>query len=187
MKLEVGKYYRSSNGRKVGPMRCRNGVYDVDQFKHPLPHPLGKSLWWEDGFGDEGEHLVAEWKEETTVDNSIKMDGKYAYRKDPFTQVRILCVDRPNYPKKPVLSVDSKGWVFPHRLDRRVDFGEDDFGKGDEDLVPLQEKLPDLWGVLYPGGNLYTTKDKEKAEDWLKTSTLAVRIIHYIPAPDQTS
>ena len=180
MKLEAGKYYLSSNGRKVGPMRCRNGVYDVDQFKHPLPHPLGKSLWREDGFGDEGEHLLVEWKEETTVD--IKMDGKYAYRKDPFTQVRILCVDRPNHPKKPVLSVDSKGWVFPHRLDGRVDFGEDD-----DDLVPLQVKLPDVWGVLYPDGSFYPLTNKEQAEDWCKGDTTGIKIIHYLPAPDQTS
>lgn len=184
MKLEAGKYYLSSNGRKVGPMRCRNGVYDVDQFKHPLPHPLGKSLWREDGFGDEGEHLIAGWREETTVDNSIKMDGKYAYRRDPFTQVRILCVDRPNHPKKPIMSMAPDGWVNTHRPDGNSDYGGDD----DLDLVPLQEKAPDLWVILHSDGSVDATRDKKKAEVWLnRWSDQEAKLAHYIPAPSETS
>lgn len=112
---------------------------------------------------------------------NITMGGKYAYRKDPFTQVRILCVDRPNHPKKPVLSVDSKGWVYTHKPG-----GEVDYGGGEEDLVPLQEKLPDLWVNIYTDGNIYSYTDESVAKS-SRGSSPNGRTIKYIPAPDQTS
>lgn len=181
MKLEDGKYYKTRDGRKAGPIK----TFD-DSFRGPVEGDIpnkGDRVWSAGGihaFNELEIDLVEEW---TTVD--IKMDGKYAYRRDPFTQVRILCVDRPNHPKKPIMSMGPDGWVNTHKPDGSSDYGGDD----DLDLVTLQEKAPDLWVLKYTDGSTLYRSDKKHAENILRDSTSSPKpkLIRYIPAPDQTS
>lgn len=64
MQIEAGKFYRTRDGRKVGPMREDPNYsprpFDVDSY---FPAPLGRTLWTRDGESDEGSNLdlVAEW------------------------------------------------------------------------------------------------------------------------------
>lgn len=111
----------------------------------------------------------------------ITMDGKYAYRKDPYTQVRILCVDRPGHVSDPVCSMDPvTGFIRCHAKDGSHDTAS-------LDLVPLQERLPEVWVNIYPNGDLFAHPSYGKAMNRKRGSKEEVKTIKYIPAPDQTS
>lgn len=64
MKLEEGKYYKTRDGRKVGPMESWSSYQD----KHPFESD--GLLWMADGTGYEGNHpgqdIVSLWKDEAT-------------------------------------------------------------------------------------------------------------------------
>lgn len=67
LKIEEGKFYRTRDGRKVGPVRTFYGsstryAFDVDSGDYEF----GGTLWSEHGASDEGseEDLVAEWVDE---------------------------------------------------------------------------------------------------------------------------
>lgn len=117
---------------------------------------------------------------------SITMGGKYAYRKDPYTQVRILCVDRPGHIPDPVCSMDPvTGYIRRHSKDGR-------HGASDFSLVPLQEKLPDLWVNIYDYGLKVLHESPDAARKGLYQGNgvyteEGVKTVKYIPAPDQTS
>lgn len=119
------------------------------------------------------------------MDNKITMDGKYAYRKDPFTQVRILCVDRP-VSDLTVVSMNFEGGGLTTHNAKGESPSNDNY-----DLVPLQDKLPDLWINLYDNGSRATHLSKESAlSGALNTYGErydGIKTIKYIPAPDQTS
>lgn len=61
MKIEEGKYYRTRDGRKVGPM-----VYE-----HRISHPWAEAgsesvyIWREDGTSIFDPDIIAEWTDET--------------------------------------------------------------------------------------------------------------------------
>lgn len=110
----------------------------------------------------------------------ITMDGKYAYRKDPYTQVRILCVDR-NDPAHPILSMANDGEVEFHSPTGAAPHCPD------YDLVPLKEGLPDLWLVMYEDGEVVAFEDEAVAKAWVKDFSINPKLHKYIPAPDQTS
>lgn len=59
MKLEVGKYYRTRSGEKVGPIHVAKKPYRDDLYQY------GKTVWYENGkFHTDDEHpldLTAEW------------------------------------------------------------------------------------------------------------------------------
>lgn len=91
----------------------------------------------------------------------ITMDGKYAYSHDPHTEVRILCVDRPAHVNHPVCSMDPvTGFIRCHAKDGSYD-------SPSFDLVPLQEKLPDLWVNVYDGGEVSAFQSKSVAQNCL--------------------
>lgn len=111
----------------------------------------------------------------------ITMDGKYAYRKDPYIQVRILCVDRPRQ-NQTVISLSVDGYLTIHYPDGTLDKDK----HHDYDLVPLQEGLPDLWVVLGKNGGSCSTRNKAEAERWLASLFHQdSKLVRYIPAPDQ--
>ena len=174
MKLEVGKYYRARNGEKVGPLV----VYeDSKLFTEPSKSMLfycHNGVRWS---GDRAWDLISEWEDEM----KITMDGKYAYRKDPYTQVRILCVDRP-CGVHPVVVMDDDGTFSFHTAN-----GSSYASIFSRDLVPLQEKLPEVWVNVYPNGDLFAHPSYGKAVNGAKGSKEEVKTIKYIPAPDQTS
>ena len=59
LKLEVGKYYRDAEGRKVGPLRLRpSGNFDVEDGS--------ASLWTPDGHAMYGVSLIALWQDAPT-------------------------------------------------------------------------------------------------------------------------
>lgn len=119
------------------------------------------------------------------MDNKITMDGKYAYRKDPFTQVRILCVDRPGMRgssySSPVLTMDGEG-----NFEFHTPTGANPY-QPNHDLVPLQEKLPDLWALSWPTGELTFYPNKTLAMKVQADHKNTPDLFRYIPAPDQTS
>ena len=182
MKLEVGKFYRTRDGRKAGPIKDYNGLWAGIVQDDPGSGRDGRLFYQDTGkhrFGEIQFDLVAEWEDEM----KITMDGKYAYRKDPFTQVRILCVDR-NNSAHPILSMAEDGRIEFHTSTGATPYHPD------FDLVPLQEKLPDLWVNIYPHGSKYVHDSKASAEKGKVTSggsDPGVKTIKYIPAPDQTS
>ena len=65
LKIEAGKFYRTRDGRKVGPMRRRDDQdyfpFDINSHVHPHDRDIQRQLWQEDGTGDEGLHIIAEW------------------------------------------------------------------------------------------------------------------------------
>ncbi len=80
LKLEEGKYYRTRDGRKVGPM-----VHLGDTMAaYNTEYGMG-NYWWLDGRRDKTKirevDLVAEWVEETTMDiySLEKPLGMYPY------------------------------------------------------------------------------------------------------------
>lgn len=64
MKLEAGKYYRTRDGRKVGPIT----LFESNQKKYF--HVIDGRAWWMDGYCIKGEtqgrgsDLIAEWTDE---------------------------------------------------------------------------------------------------------------------------
>lgn len=74
----------------------------------------------------------------------ITMDKKWAQRKDPTKEVRVLCVDS-GHSKTPVVYVNGGGFIFATAPEGYY------LGRDREhlnDLVPLQEKVADVWLVL---------------------------------------
>ena len=65
LKIGAGKFYRTRDGRKVGPMRRRDDQdyfpFDINSHVHPHDGDIQRQLWQEDGTGDEGLHIIAEW------------------------------------------------------------------------------------------------------------------------------
>lgn len=66
IKIEEGKFYRTRDGRKVGPMRCDD--YGDAECDH-MDSDLDRQVWlpngkvWEEN-GDESDHyLIAEWED----------------------------------------------------------------------------------------------------------------------------
>ena len=184
MKLEAGKYYKTRGGRKAGPIK----TFD-EKFKGLVEGDTpnkGERVWHPDGlhaFNETVIDLVEEW---TSMD--IKIDGKYAYRQDPFTQVRILCIDR-NNKELPVVSMSEVMGALNYHT------SSGGYYKGVEtplDLVPLQEKAPDLWLNIYDYG-LKVVHDSPQSAMLGKRkgdgtyTTEGVKTVKYIPAPDQTS
>lgn len=118
----------------------------------------------------------------------ITMDGKYAYRKDPYTQVRILCVDRPctGYPVVAMEESGEESGNFSFHTAQGLCY------INERDLVPLKEKLPDLWVNIYKNGKVFAHLTEESAvkavtNAYGETYTDLKQTVKYIPAPDQTS
>jgi hypothetical protein len=74
---------------------------------------------------------------EMTKEPITMHNDKYAYCGDPYTAVRILCIDR-NAAKNPVVSMDDNGYIFCHKADGRWENLPSPY-----DLVPLQCKPMD--------------------------------------------
>ncbi len=62
MQLEVGKFYKTREGRKVGPMQ------EFDSYKNLHPWESNGELWADDGTSYLGEYpdsdIIAEWHDE---------------------------------------------------------------------------------------------------------------------------
>jgi len=71
----------------------------------------------------------------------ITMTGQYAYACDPYTQVRILCVDRPG--DFPVVAMNDRGDLTGHKAMLHD-------SPNDYDLIPLQ--VVEAWAVLRADG-----------------------------------
>ena len=63
LKLEVGKFYRTRDGRKIGPMRNDKGIVN-----HPWDDEVSWHFYSDDGRADDGPDydLIAEWTDTTT-------------------------------------------------------------------------------------------------------------------------
>ena len=72
LKIEAGKFYRTRDGRKVGPMQRRDDQdyfpFDINSHVHPHDGDIQRQLWQEDGTGDEGLHIIAEWTDTPAID-----------------------------------------------------------------------------------------------------------------------
>lgn len=78
----------------------------------------------------------------------ITMDKKWAQRQDPTKEVRVLCVDS-GHSKTPVVYVNGGGFIFATAPEGYY------LGRDREhlnDLVPLQEKVADVWLVVRNDG-----------------------------------
>ena len=68
MKIEAGKYYKTRDGRKVGPMVEEEPLWsDWPWGVEGYECDLGRTLWEDDGTADETQDadLIAEWTEAT--------------------------------------------------------------------------------------------------------------------------
>lgn len=109
----------------------------------------------------------------------ITMDGQYAYACDPYTQVRILCVDRPNV-NAPIVSMDAEGLIWGHHADGRATFDSRN------DLVPLQHrrKPVEAWAVVDKHNDLVCADaHRDYCETILKPGLRLVRLIEAEDAP----
>jgi hypothetical protein len=103
----------------------------------------------------------------------ITMDGEYAYARDPYTQVRILCVDRPSV-NAPIASMDAEGRIWGHYADGRATFDSRN------DLIPLQRshKPVEAWAVVGRGGDLICADaHRDYCETIVKPGQRLVRLI----------
>lgn len=96
----------------------------------------------------------------------ITMVGKYALRQDPYTPVRILCVDRPK--DHTVVAMTSTGRLM-YRYPNGSQFTN---SRHQNDLVPLQEKPKELWVATRANGEWSNLKapSKELIEEKIKKS-----------------
>jgi len=66
MKIEAGKYYRTRDGRKVGPMNMTASKPGTDRWRGKMGD--GESFWHDDGTHWSGREsktdLIAEWTDE---------------------------------------------------------------------------------------------------------------------------
>lgn len=90
MQIEEGKFYRTHEGIKVGPMRR----HDADSWYNSTEEVLGFRLWRDNGerfFGDNEQVIIEEWKDKMTdfdpnwPHGHVTRDGRKA---------RIICTDR---------------------------------------------------------------------------------------------
>ena len=87
LKIEAGKFYRTRDGRKVGPMQRRDDQdyfpFDINSHVHPHDSDIQRQLWQEDGTGDEGLHIIAEWTDtpDTTTPPLAPTDPYAALRR----------------------------------------------------------------------------------------------------------
>lgn len=79
----------------------------------------------------------------------ITMDKKWAQRQDPTKEVRVLCVDGPKE-NFPVIYVDESGGTYT--ASPTGSYFRDDSEEYFRDLVPLQEKVADVWVVVRNNG-----------------------------------
>jgi hypothetical protein len=75
LKIEAGKYYRTRDGRKVGPMARK-----WDDREHPWGFGRELSCYtsygerWKGGLGHEGDDLIAEWTDEPPTTDPELLD-----------------------------------------------------------------------------------------------------------------
>lgn len=69
MQIEAGKYYRTRDGRKVGPM-----IYNPCGGFDPWEDSTQDDLWNDSGKSDSGENdLIEEWTDETETPHFTHM------------------------------------------------------------------------------------------------------------------
>lgn len=72
MKLEIGKYYRTRDGRKVGPMECAGISYEPGVMR------CGYVTYWGNGsvssLKEDASDLIAEWRD-AHVKDDVEDDG----------------------------------------------------------------------------------------------------------------
>lgn len=108
----------------------------------------------------------------------ITMDGQYAYACDPYTQVRILCVDAPG--EWPVITVNQVGDL------RRYDAQGRHPNSNGHNLVPLQHrrKPVEAWAVVDKRGDIVCTDaHRDYCETILEPGQRLVRLIEAEEAP----
>lgn len=108
----------------------------------------------------------------------ITMDGEYAYRNNPATKVRVLCVDgsRPRYP---VVSMDAGGVLNGH-TDCGKYFADDDVDAFD--LVPLQKPV-EAWVVVLHDGDRISFVSEASARKYAKSCRIPpARIVRTVEA-----
>ena len=97
--------------------------------------------------------------------DNITMTGAYAYASDPYTPVRILCVDRPG--EWPVVSMDDNGRIWAHSLSGWS------ANITARDIIPLKTRRKPVgrWLVAIPngrGGLIHSAyDDKQAAFEWM--------------------
>lgn len=102
----------------------------------------------------------------------ITMDGQYALRKDPYTPVTILSVDRcgGDYP---VVALTCIGSILIRGSDGRVH--KDGCINTGADLVPLKQKPKSIWVNEYDDYGC-AHDSKEKAIEYANAFTLRVAV-----------
>lgn len=98
----------------------------------------------------------------------ITMDKKWAQRADPTKEVRVLCVDSGNA-EWPIIYLDDQGTPYSSMI--RGSW----LGEGEEhpnDLVPLQEKVADVWIAVRNNGTITDLNfpTKQAANTWIDNS-----------------
>lgn len=104
----------------------------------------------------------------------ITMGKKWAQRKDPTKEVRILCVDGPKE-NFPVIYVDESGDTFT--TSPTGSYFRDDSEEYFRDLVPLQEKVADVWVAVRNNGTITDLNfpTKQAANTWIDEHGLTCR------------
>jgi hypothetical protein len=97
---------------------------------------------------------------------AITMDKKWAQRQDPTKEVRILCVDGPDK-DFPIIYLDESGNTLT--ASPTGSYFRDSNGEYPRDLVPLQEKVADVWMIVRNNGSFVHNafKDKEACKEWV--------------------
>ena len=138
-RLEEG-YDRNGTPFNYSDILLYNGVeYEVFYISDHYVNIQNKKREWLH-LPNYNKHVLVKDKE---TPMQITMEGEYAYAKDPYTKVRILCVDRPKLDHC-IVSVDEEGDIRCHTKD----------GKGvlpKYNLVPLKKRPVERWAVEVNG------------------------------------
>lgn len=129
MKLEIGKYYRTRLGKKVGPIEWNSKVgafqgYVVVSGECKYYYKSGKQA-----FDEHDLDLVSEWRERVPLPPSVKPFVRWSVKPDTYGKLKVCASDKDS------VTLQIGGTQFNW-----------------EDLSVLKEQIEQLMEILEEGG-----------------------------------
>ena len=97
MKIEAGKYYKTRDGQKVGPIRARTGIHE--RYKWEI---AGFSSYddggWDCDSSDCVQHIVAEWPDELAKETGpVRTETRKIIVPGDYDRIRVAVAGNPGF------------------------------------------------------------------------------------------